>query len=66
MTCRSLGYIYILTLPMWRLDMKKLANSQCVVLTPVPAVEYSEQEGGGNGDGVAALLQHLLIAPHHL
>ena len=39
------------------------------VLTPAPAVEvgeYSEQEGGRDGDGVAALPQHLLISSHHL
>ena len=45
-----------------------IANRVCV-LTPAPAVEvgeYSEQEGGRDGDGVAALPQHLLISSHHL
>ena len=45
-----------------------VANNVCV-LTSAPAVEvgeYSEQEGGGDGDGVTALLQHLLVPPHHL
>ena len=39
------------------------------MLTSAAAVEvgqYSEEEGGGNGDGVSTLLQHLLIPPHHL
>ena len=39
------------------------------LLTSVAAVEvgkYSEQEGGGDGDGVTTLLQHLLISPHYL